>query len=63
MKYCCKCQKTVNVYKNTVDMGFAEIWNDVCEECGNLVDSGFEHTGTLVFDLENEKVNVKKENE
>lgn len=40
MKFCCRCQKSVNVNRNKVFIGIADIWNDHCEECGNLVDSG-----------------------
>jgi hypothetical protein len=52
MKYCANCRKTVNTNKKLVSIGFADIWNEICEDCGYLIDSGFKHTGDLIFDGE-----------
>jgi len=51
MKYCLNCKKSVNTARKIADMGFAEIWNDHCEECGHFIDSGFEHKKDLVFNM------------
>ena len=67
MKYCNKCQKLVNVNRNTVNIGIADIWNDHCEECRQFIDSGFEHTKDLIFDMsegiDNCKVKIKQQEE
>jgi len=60
MKYCCRCQKNVNVNRTTVNIHIADIWNDHCEECGNFVDSGFDHIEILQIDDLNK---TKKETE
>ena len=60
MKYCSSCQKLVNINRMAANMGFAEIWNDNCESCGTFIDSGFEHTNDLIFDMNSGKVSIKK---
>ena len=63
MKYCQNCKKEVKVVRNTVNIGIADIWNDRCEICNELLDTGFEHIKTFIFDLENNKVTLKDEDE
>ena len=67
MKHCLNCNKLVNVNRNEVNIGIADIWNDSCEECGLFIDSGFAHTKDLVFDMSEGidkcKVRLKEENE
>ena len=59
MKYCGKCQKQVNVSRNTVDIGIAEVWQDNCEECGNFIESGVEHVKDISFDMSRGKDKCK----
>jgi hypothetical protein len=51
MKQCVKCNKLVNANRTIVNIGIADIWNDHCEECGSFIDSGFENTKSITFDL------------
>lgn len=51
MKYCSKCQKQVNVSRNTFDIGIAEAWQDSCEICNSFIESGVDHVKDLVFDM------------
>jgi hypothetical protein len=63
MKYCCNCRKEVNVNRNVVSMGFAEIWNDNCESCNVLIDTGFRHLADLVYDGDKFKIKQGENNE
>ena len=51
MKHCRNCNKLVNVNRNTVNIGIADVWNDSCEECNQFIDSGIIDVKDLIFDM------------
>ena len=64
MKFCAQCNKLVNVNRNVVNIGIADVWNEHCDECGTFIESGFDNTKDLIFDMskgiDNCKIRIKE---